>query len=116
MNSGPTMWRPHLNWASFLESRACASNFATQIGVSAATTANAARSFAILSAVLPSVEKPTTAIPTAPTTAPHTAGFFRRALVSTPFFSLRLFGVGAPGRVQASLRAQRLSAPADRMG
>jgi Transposase domain (DUF772) len=37
-----------------------------------------------------------------------TAGFFRRASVSTPFFSSRLFDVGAPGRVQASLRAQRL--------
>src|SRR5271167_1010646 len=67
-----------LNSTSFVAASACASNFATQTGVSAATTATSARSFAILSAVLPSVhpsaEKPTTAIPTAPTTAPHTAG------------------------------------------
>src|SRR5271169_4994552 len=45
-----------LNSTSFFEASACASNLATQIGASAATTATSARSFAILSAVLSSVQ------------------------------------------------------------
>src|SRR6476620_6897498 len=68
-----------LNATSFAAESVCCWNFATQIGVRAATTAVSARWFAIFSAVLPSVhpsdENPTTVNATAPTTAPHTAGF-----------------------------------------
>ena len=45
----------------------------------------------------------------------HIAGFFRRASSVNSFFGGRT-AWGAPGRVQASLRARRSMAPADRMG
>ena len=46
-----------LNSTSFVAASVCTSNFATQTGVSAATTATSARSYAIRSAVLPSVQR-----------------------------------------------------------
>src|SRR5690348_4320280 len=68
-----------LNATSFVAASVCCWNFSTQIGASTATTAVSARWLAIFSAVLPSVhpsdENPTTANATAPTTAPHIAGF-----------------------------------------
>ena len=77
MNTGPMMWKL-FEFDQLCRGIGLRLEFCEQTGVSAATTATSARSFAILSAVLPSVhpsaEKPTTAIPTAPTTPPHTAG------------------------------------------
>src|SRR5271155_4607771 len=68
-----------LNSTNFAGASAWCWNFSTQIGASAATTAASARWVAIFSAVLPSVhpsdENPTAANATAPTTAPHIAGF-----------------------------------------
>jgi hypothetical protein len=68
-----------LNSTNFAGASAWCWNFSTQIGTSAATTAASARWVAIFSAVLPSVhpsdENPTTVNATAPTTAPHIAGF-----------------------------------------
>jgi hypothetical protein len=68
-----------LNATSFAAASVCCWNFSMQIGASAATTAVSARWVAIFSAVLPSVypsdENPTAANATAPTNAPHTAGF-----------------------------------------
>src|SRR5205814_3673127 len=64
---------------NFVAASACCWQFSRQIGASTATTAFCACSFAIRSAVLPSVhpkdEKPITDIAAAPTTAPQIAGF-----------------------------------------
>jgi hypothetical protein len=63
------------NSSNFVDASACCRNLSTQIGASTSTTAVCARSFAIRSAVLPSVhpkdEKPITDIATAPITAPR---------------------------------------------
>ena len=68
-----------LNSVIFADASACCRNLSTQIGASASTTAVCARSFAIRSAVPPSVhpkvEKPSTDMTTAPITAPQIPGF-----------------------------------------
>src|SRR5215469_8328565 len=68
-----------LNSVIFAGASACCRNLSTQIGASASTTAACARSFAIRSAVPPSVhprvEKPSTDMTTAPITAPQIPDF-----------------------------------------
>ena len=68
-----------LNSVIFAGASACCRNLSTQIGASASTTAVCARSFAICSAVSPSVhpniEKPSTVMTTAPISAPQSPGF-----------------------------------------
>src|SRR5271157_4195316 len=81
-----------LNATSLAAASVCCWNFSTQIGASTATTAVSARSVAIFSAVLPSVhpsdENPTIENATAPTTAPHTAGFTPGWIfISSPWLS-----------------------------
>jgi hypothetical protein len=68
-----------LNSDIFAGASVCCRNLSTQIGTSASTTAVCARSFAIRSAVPPSVhpkvEKPSTVMTTAPIAAPQIPGF-----------------------------------------
>src|SRR5438094_1478105 len=68
-----------LNSISFAVESLCCWNFSTQIGASTLTIALSARSAAMRSAVLPSIqpicEKPTNDIAAAPATAPQSAGF-----------------------------------------
>src|SRR5205823_12706553 len=78
-----------LNSASFAGASACCRNLSTQIGARAVTTAVCARSFAIRSAALPSVQpnwvKPTKDMAAAPTTAPQSAGLsFGNRSISVP--------------------------------
>jgi len=67
------------NSVNFAGASGCCRNLSTQIGTNASTTAVCARSFAIRSAVPPSVhpktEKPSTHIAAAPITAPQIPGF-----------------------------------------
>ena len=68
-----------LSSASFAGASACCRNLSTQIGASASTIAVTARSFAICSAVPPSVhpkmEKPSSDMTAAPITTPQIPGF-----------------------------------------
>ena len=97
------------NSVNFAGASACAWNFSTQIGVSTSTTAASARSFAIRSAVPPSVhpktEKPSTDMPAAPITAPQIPGFklegsfmdlMTCAPVSSPLVTIRVTAFARP--------------------